>query len=59
MKSLQGILVNIMVYEALHKRKLFLDSFGEGLEVFGVLSFVQRFPTVMKSAFVSRGVSLS
>lgn len=43
------------VYDALHKRKLFLDSFGEGLEVFGILNFLQKFPAEMKTAFVSKG----
>ena len=53
---IQAILEAIMVFDALHKRKLFLDSFGEGLEVFGVLSFIQKFPAEMKSAFVSKGI---
>ena len=56
MHSLQAILENIMVFDALHKRKLFLDTFGEGLEVYGVLSFVQKFPAEMKPVFVSRGI---
>ena len=43
---IQAILEAIMVFDALHKRKLFLHSFGEGLEVFGVLS----------SAFESKGI---
>ncbi len=59
MKSLRAILDSIMVYEALHKRKLFLDSFGEGLEVFGVLGFIQKFTDELKPAFVSSGILIS
>ncbi len=41
-----------MVYEALHKRKVFLDAFGEGLDEFGVWSLMRKFPEEMKEAFV-------
>ena len=46
---------NAIVYDALHKRKIFLDAFGKGLEALGVLKFLQKFPEVMKPAFVSSG----
>ena len=41
-----------MVYDALHKRKVFLDALGKGLEALGVL---EKFPEEMKPAFVSSG----
>ena len=44
-----------MVYDALHKRKLFLDAFGEGLEVFGIWSLIGSFPELMKPIFVPGG----
>ena len=44
-----------MLYEALHKRKVFLDAFGEGLEEFGVWSLTRNFPEEMKGAFVPTG----
>ena len=37
-----------MVYDALHKRKVFLDALGKGLEALGVLDFIQKFPEEMK-----------
>ena len=44
-----------MVYDALHKRKVFLDALGKGLEALGVLDFIKKFPEEMKPAFVSSG----
>ena len=44
---------NAIVYDALHKRKVFLDSFGEGLETFGVLSFIRMFPEEIRPGFSS------
>lgn len=41
-----------MVFDALHKRKAFIDALGEGLEVFGVLSFIKKFPEEMKPILV-------
>ena len=35
---------NTIVYDALHKRKFFLDVFGKGIEALGVLKFLQKFP---------------
>lgn len=54
MNYLQRIVENAMVYDALHKRKIFLDAFVKGLEALGILQFIQ-FPEVMKPAFVSSG----
>ncbi len=47
-----------MVYDALHKRKVFLDAFGEGLEEFGIWSLIRTFPDVMKPAFVATEESI-
>lgn len=44
-----------MLCEALHKRKLFLDSFGEGLEEFGIWTLIRNFPQEMKGAFWASG----
>lgn len=56
---MNSIMENIMVYEALHKRRPFLDSFGEGLEIYGLLSFIQKFTAEMKPAFVPDGILCS
>lgn len=40
-----------MLYDALHKKKMYLDSFGEGLEEFGVLSLIKAFPEKFESSF--------
>lgn len=48
-----AITESIILYEALHKRKVFLDAFGEGMEVLGVLSLIQLFPEMMKPAFTA------
>lgn len=44
-----------MLHEALHKRKPFLDSFGDGLEVLGVKDMICHFPDVFFKAFVFSG----
>lgn len=44
-----------MVFDALHKRKAFVDSLGEGLEVFGIVSFMKKFPEEMKPILVCDG----
>ena len=36
----------IVLHEALHKRKPFLDSFGDGLDVLGVRDMIYHFPDV-------------
>ena len=48
-----------MIYDALHKRKLLLDAFGEGLEVFGVWSIMNSFPELMKPVFVPGSIKPS
>lgn len=52
-KHKSEIIESIMLYEALHKRKVFLDAFGEGLEVFGVWSLIRHFPEEMRGALVA------
>jgi len=41
-----------MLQEALYKRKPFLDSFSEGLQVLGVKDMIRHFPGVFKPAYV-------
>ena len=45
----------ILVYDVLHKRKPFLDSLSEGLEVFGIQTLIKLFPEIMKPLFVNSG----
>ena len=44
-----------MVFDALHKRKAYIDALGEGLDVFGVLTFIKKFPEEMKPVLVCDG----
>ena len=43
------------MHEALYKRKPFLDSFSEGLQVLGATDIIRHFPDVFKPAFVFSG----
>ena len=43
----------IVLYDALHKRRIFLDAIGNGLEVLGMRTLISHFPEVFKAAFVS------
>ena len=43
------------MYDALYKRKQYLDALGYGLEVLGVKSLLCHFPDELKKAFVSEG----
>lgn len=45
------IVDSIMVYDALQKRKLYLDAFAEGLEEFGVHSLICAFPEEHECVF--------
>lgn len=44
-----------MVYDALHKRSMYLDAIGKGLDVLGVRKMITLFPEQCKPAFVSDG----
>ena len=49
-----------MAYDAFQKRKVYLDSFAEGLEEFSVRTVMRAFPDVLKSVFtVSKEISPS
>ena len=45
----------IVLYDALHKRRIFLDAIGNGLEVLGMRTLISHFPELFKAAFVSSG----
>ncbi len=44
---------SIILYEAMHKRKVFLDAFAEGLEVFKIRSAINLYPEMFKTLFVA------
>lgn len=54
--KLPAIIETIVLHEALHKRKPFLDSFSDGLQVLGIKDMICHFPEVFKPAFVFSGV---
>ena len=43
------------MYDALHKRPLYLDAIGKGLDIFGIKKMISVFPEICKPAFVSDG----
>ena len=43
------------MYDALHKRTLYLDAIGKGLDVFGIKKMISVFPEICKPAFVNDG----
>lgn len=53
MDNVAGICDAIIVHDVLHKRKVFLDCFGEGLEVFSLRTAINAFPDLLEGLFVS------
>ena len=51
------IVQTILVHDALLKRKAFLDSFAEGLEIYRISSLMRHFPELFKPVFVSYDIS--
>lgn len=45
----------IILYDALHKRRIYLDEFASGLEVLGLKTLISHFPETLKPLFVSTG----
>lgn len=43
---------SIIRYNVLQKRKVYLDSIGQGLEEFGILSAIKYFPDLFASMFI-------
>ena len=52
MSNKAAIMDCIIVYDALHKRSMYLDAIGKGLDV---LKMIALFPEQCKPAFVSDG----
>ena len=52
----KAIVECILFYDALHKRRIYLDAFASGLEVLGVKTMISHFPETLKPLFVSLGV---
>lgn len=55
MSNIPAIVETIILHEALYKRKPFLDSFSDGLQVLGVRDMICHFPNIFKPAFVFSG----
>ena len=55
MANKAAIMDCIIVYDALHKRSIYLDALGKGLEVLGIRRMMTLFPEQCKPAFVSDG----
>ena len=52
-KNRHAICESIVIYDALHKRKVYLDCFAEGLEAFKVRSAICIFPELFEQLFVA------
>ena len=50
--NIPAIIETIVLHEALHKRKPFLDSFGDGLQVLGVRDLICHFPDIFIKVFI-------
>ena len=53
--KIPAIIETIVLHAAVHKRKPFLDSFSDGLQVLGIKDMICHFPEVFKPAFVFSG----
>jgi len=53
--NIPAIVESIILHEALHKRKPFLDSLADGLQVLGVRDMICHFPDVFYKTFVFSG----
>ena len=51
-----AIIQTLLIHNALHKRKAFLDSFYEGLDCYGLLPPMKMFPQLFEQLFVSRNI---
>ena len=47
----------LLVHDALHRQKAFVDCFFEGLEVHGLFSLIKAFPSLFEKAFISAIIS--
>lgn len=45
------------MYDALYKKKGYLDSFSEGLEMYRLFSLIKLFPLIFETAFVSKNIT--
>ena len=55
----KAIVECIIIYDALHKRTIYLDAFCAGLEVMGIKTMISLFPELCKPAFVADGAITS
>ena len=53
MENIAGICDCIIIYDVLHKRKVFLDAFTEGLEIFHLKTAINTFPELFKELFIA------
>ena len=53
MENIAVICDTIIIYDVLHKRKVFLDAFSEGLEVFHLKTAINTFPELFRELFVA------
>ena len=52
-ENIAGICDSIIIHDVLHKQKVYLDAFAEGLEVFHLKTAINTFPKLFKELFVA------
>ena len=57
MANKDEILQTILIHNGLYKRKVFLDSLSEGLEIYKIHSLMKIFPNLFKPVFTSSELS--
>lgn len=55
-RNKKSIVDCILLYDALHKRRIYIDAFACGLEAVGVKTMISHFPELLKPLFVSTGI---
>lgn len=53
-ENYEKIMQSLLVYDALMKRKPFLDNFSEGLEIFKIKTVISSYPKMFEKKFIGR-----
>uniref|UniRef100_A0A1X7SYT3 HECT domain-containing protein n=1 Tax=Amphimedon queenslandica TaxID=400682 RepID=A0A1X7SYT3_AMPQE len=56
-KNKDAIIQTLMIHDALHRRKAFIDCFCDGLEVYGLFTLMKGFPQLFEQVFISSDMS--
>ena len=51
------IIQTLIIHDALHRRKVFIDCFCKGLEVYGLYTLMKGFPDLFERVFISNEIT--